>query len=109
MFGLGRGSYFSGEQAIEANIKTKILEWVGECFFDQLSGIDWKNLLGPGQQQNLEIAIKSLVLQAYGIVAMQSIAFNFNAETRAYVLTMTITTIYSPSAIISIPLPTTGG
>src|ERR1019366_10250351 len=60
-FGNGLQNYFTNEAAIEANIRSKLLEWVGDSFWNLPAGIDYLNLLSTGQQQNLVIAIKTLV------------------------------------------------
>lgn len=107
-FGKSLQDYFINEAAIEANVKTKLLEWVGDCFFNQLAGIDWKNRLDVGQQQALIVEIKQLVLQCYGVVSIVEFQANFNGTTRFDSITMTIQTIYSPSATITVTPPIVG-
>lgn len=107
-FGNGLNSYLVGEAAIEANIRTKLLEWVGNCYFNLLAGIDWKNRLDVGQQQALLIEIKNLVLNCYGVVAITSISANFNSATRFDAITINLMTIFSRSATIVLAPPVMG-
>ena len=108
IFGGGINSYFQGEQAIEANIKTKLLEWVGNCYFDLPAGIDWKNRLDIGQQAALIVEIKNMVLNCFGVVSILQFQATFNGATRFDSVQMTLQTIYSRSAIIVITPPVVG-
>lgn len=107
-FGNGLQNYFTNEAAIEANIKSKLLSWTGNCYFDLLAGIDWKNRLNTGQQANLVVELKSLVLQCYGVLSIVSFQANFNGATRFDSITMTLTTIFSKSAVITVVPPIVG-
>jgi len=107
-FGGGLQNYFINEAAIEANIRTKLLEWVGNCYFNLPAGIDWLNRLGPGQQAALTVEIKQLVLQCYGVISILFFQANFVAATRMDTITMIVKTIYSPSAQIVVTTPTVG-
>lgn len=97
LFGKGINNYLTGENAVEANIKTRILSWVGDCFFSLASGIDWSNRLDVGQQQALTEEIKSNILQAFGVVGITSVLAIFNGQTRNIRITYDIQTIYSTS------------
>lgn len=109
-FGKGLASYATAEQAIEENIKTRILSWVGDCFFALADGIDWKNRLDVGQQKNLEDEISALILQSFGVVSVDSVTLNFNPDNRLETVLYNIETIYSPSfeAQIAIAAGVTG-
>ena len=107
-FGKGLQDYFTNEAAVEANIRTKLLEWVGDCFFNQLAGVDWKNRLDVGQQANLAVEIKQVVLQCFGVVQILAFQANFSSSTRFDTITMTLQTIYSPSATLTVTPPVIG-
>lgn len=108
VFGNGLNSYFFNEAAIEANVRTKLLEWVGNCPFNLPAGIDWKNRLDHGQQANLVVEVKQLVLQCYGVVSILAFQADFNGTTRFESITMTLQTIYSPSAVLTVTPPIVG-
>lgn len=75
VFGKGRNSYLRGNEALMMNIKTRLLSFLNDCFFDTEAGIDWWNLLGGKDQKALLASIQRVVLrssQVKRIVDMQS-------------------------------------
>ncbi len=96
-FGQGINSYLRNEDAINANIKTRLLSWVGDCFFALSDGIDWRNRLDVGQQDALVEEIKSNLLQAYGVMEINDVQAIFDGDTRTVRLLYDIRTIFSPS------------
>ncbi len=107
-FGKGLQDYFFNEAAVEANIRTKLLEWVGDCFFNQLAGVDWKNRLDIGQQANVAVEVKQVILQCFGVVQILNFQASFSSSTRFDQIAATIQTIYSPSATLNITPPVIG-
>lgn len=102
-FGNGTESYAYGEQAIGLNIKTRLLSFINNCFFDMGAGIDWFTYLGlPGKQQQTVLSVQASILQAYGVVSVNSVTLNLNDQTRAAVLTFNINTIYSQNYVQSL-------
>lgn len=72
-FGAGKANYTSGNKAIGLNIKTRLLSWVGDCFFDQTAGIDWVNRLGSKNQRTLlELDLRRVTLQSEGVTGLVS-------------------------------------
>lgn len=96
-FGKGLSNYAQTEKAVEANIQTRLLSWANDCFFALASGVDWLSLLDVGQQNNMIEAIKSNILNAFGVVGVNSVEAIFDAEARHINITYNIQTIYSPS------------
>ena len=93
-FGNGLANYVSGNQAIGLNIQTRIQSFLGDCFFDTGAGIDWANRLGSKNQLTLlEIDLKRIILQSYGVVGI--VAFNPVLTGRSFTLSCTINTIFS--------------
>lgn len=75
VFGKGRNSYLRGNDALMMNIKTRLMSFLNDCFFDTAAGIDWWNLLGAKDQKALIASIQRVVLrssQVKRIVDMQS-------------------------------------
>lgn len=75
VFGKGRNSYLRDTDALMMNIKTRLLSFLGDCFFDAEAGIDWWNLLGGKDQKALLASIQRVVLRSSNvkrIVEMQS-------------------------------------
>ena len=92
-YGAGKGSYLTDEAAIEQNIATCCREWLNDCFFAMDRGIDWTNLLEHNQKDNLDQALRGVILSSYGVVGLNSLTLAFDG--RAYSFTYNIDTIYS--------------
>lgn len=96
-WGSGKANYVSGNAAIGLNIETRILSWVGDCFFDMGCGIDWTNLLGSlGQENMLNLNLRRLILQSYGVTGINSFFVTLNAQ-RLFKAEYDISTVYSAS------------
>lgn len=97
LFGKGTSDYLTGDAAIRLNIKTRLLSWVGDCFFALQEGIDWKGRLDVGQQKALTEEVKSSLLRSFGVVGVNTVSVAFQTGTRLFTITYDIQTIYSPS------------
>lgn len=94
VFGRGLQNMTRENQAIGLNIKTRILSWVGDCFFDMNAGIDWVNRLGSKNQRALlELDLKRIILQSEGVTGI--IAFDTSLIGRKFSASYTVSTIYS--------------
>lgn len=95
-FGAGLNNYASGDQAIGLNIQTRYKSWIGDCFFDQKTGIDWANRLGSKNQRDLlESDIKKLISQSFGVTGINS--FVTTLDDRNFTAVYNIRTIFSAS------------
>ncbi len=97
LFGKGVNDYAQNEAAIELNIKTRLLSWIGDCFFALTDGIDWRSRLNTGQQAALVEEIKSNILNAFGVVGINSVRAIFDGVTRTIAITYNIQTIFTPA------------
>lgn len=93
-FGQGINGYATSEAAIELNIRTRLLSWRGNCFFALNDWVDWLSRLDKGQENNLNQELKNVILQSFGVVAVNSFSGSLNRLTRAYVVTFNIATIF---------------
>ena len=73
MLGSGMQSYATDLQCLMQNLKTRLLSWVGDCFFDQAAGVDWINLLDYNRQAQLTSAIKSVAFKTAGVLRVNTI------------------------------------
>jgi hypothetical protein len=94
LFGSSLGNYLTNEAAIEQNIRTRCLEWVNDCYFALDRGIDWTNLLEHGQKNNLDRALRYILLASYGVINIESTNITFDSN-RKFTFTYVINTIYS--------------
>jgi len=72
-FGNGKQDYRINELCIEQNCKTRILSFLGDCFFDTEAGIDWWNLLGYGTKKALLTSLRATIINTDGVVGINSI------------------------------------
>ena len=103
-FGQGVSGYFMNEDAIEANVKTTLQSWVGDCFFAQQDYVDWYHRLDFGQEANLQTELRGVVLRCFGVVAVTSLTVSLNRDTRRALITINMTTIFSPSVALLVNL-----
>lgn len=96
-FGKGIANYAQSEAAIDLNIKTTLLSWVGDCFFDRSFGVDWIRLLDTGQQRNLQAALESTILGCTGVVGVTATSAFFAPDTRRLNVKYAVTTVFSRS------------
>lgn len=97
-FGSGKGNYISQNPAIGLNIKTRILSWLGDCFFDEEAGIDWTNRLGSKNQRALlEMDLKRIILQSFGVTGIEN--FDTLLQNRLFQADYSVNTIFSQAYI----------
>lgn len=94
MFGQGIANFIDANAAIGLNIETRLLSWVGDCFFDLNAGIDWTNRLGSKNQRALlEQDLKRVILQSYGVTGI--VSFDTVLTGRSFTANYTVDTIFS--------------
>lgn len=91
-FGKGLANYAVNEQAIEENIQTRLLSWVGDCFFALDEGVDWKSRLDIGQMDNLKNELRTVIAQSAGVVSVNSVTVTFAGGDRLFTATYNIDT-----------------
>ncbi len=69
-FGNGLGNYLTDQNAIALDVQTRLYSFLGDCFFDAESGIDWFNLLGSKNEAALLFSIKATILNTNGITSV---------------------------------------
>ena len=105
-FGQEVAGYLTQEAAIEADVKTALQSWTNDCFWSQQDFVDWYHRLDYGQESNLETELRSVVLRRYGVLSVTSLTANLNRSTRNCLITINMTTIYSPSVSLLVNLST---
>ena len=96
-FGGGLTSYAKDEAAIEQNIKSRVLSWMYDCFFAQLDGIDYANLMQKNRGTMLTKAITYQVASAFGVININSIDAVYDPVTRRLTVNYNIDTVFSNS------------
>lgn len=96
-FGLGKQDYKIDERAVAQNVKTRLLSFYRDCFFDLNAGLDWFNLLGKGTKSLLLLAIKMVISQTEGVFGVNSVDIVYDEYTRQITIKYDIKTVYSRS------------
>lgn len=96
VFGSGKNSYVTENQEIGLNIKTRVLSFLGDCFFATEEGINWWNLLEIGKQEQLENSVQETIKNTAGVTAINSVNVVMGAN-RKITITYDVQTIYSES------------
>jgi hypothetical protein len=102
-FGQGMQSYASDLKALCLNLKTRILSWAGDCFFDLSAGIDWKNLLDYNTQKQIINALKNIAFKTEGVIRVNSIVVSPITD-RSVDINISVDTIYGSSVTNAINL-----
>lgn len=66
-FGKGRNNYLKDNQALMLNIKTRLLEFLNDCFWDMDKGIDWWTLLGGKNLKSILVDVQRTILRSYQV------------------------------------------
>lgn len=98
-FGRGLQDYKIDDRAVAQNVKTRLLSFYRDCFFDLNAGIDWFNLLGRGTENLLTLAIKQCIVNTDGVVGLNSVNIDFDRMSRHITLSYDIKTIFSKSFV----------
>lgn len=96
VFGTGKNSYVTENQEIGLNIQTRVMSFLGDCFFATNEGIDWFNLLDYRYQDRLENSVQEVVKNTPGVTAINSIDVLIGAN-RKITIQYNVQTIYSQS------------
>ena len=67
VFGKGRNSYLRDTDALMMNIKTRLLSFLGDCFFDTEAGIDWWTYLGGKDKKAILASVQRTVLRSSNV------------------------------------------
>lgn len=89
-FGLQDSGYAKGSNAVALDIKLKLQEWLGDCFFALQNGIPWNVRLGSrNQKELLDTDIYNTAMKVIGVLDIadfQSQVTNYGYNSRFNVL-----------------------
>lgn len=98
-FGKGQNDYKSANNAVAQNIQTRLLSFLGDCFFDVTAGIDWFNLLGGKDQLALNLAVSATILNTENVTGILQLFLTFTPRTRSISIQYQVQTIYSTQGL----------
>jgi hypothetical protein len=104
-FGQGKQNYLFSWKAINQNIQTRLLEFFNNAFWNMNAGADWPRLLGtPGTKQEIVLTCRAIILQSYGVNAVNSLSMAYLGSTRSISMEFNISTIYTSSFSVQMQL-----
>lgn len=100
-FGGGKNNYLRGNAAVAQAIGTRLASFLGDCFFDTSSGIDWFNLMGGKNELALQLAISAQILntQSQGmnvVTGITTLNISLDPLSRQFAVSYTASTIFGP-------------
>jgi hypothetical protein len=95
VFGTGANAYVTGKAEVAQNIQTRLLSFLGDCFFDTTAGIDWFNLLGGKNQVTLQLAVAAVILNTANVTGGLQLSVTYNEQTRNLGIVYQVQTTYS--------------
>ena len=102
-FGQGISNYLTESQEIALNAQTRILSFLGDCFFATNEGIDWWNLLDYNKQEQLENSVSATIAQTPGIEKIENVEL-INGANRLVTLNYNVYDVYSTAINGVLPL-----
>ena len=100
VFGKGLSDYLTNQDAILHNVKTRLLQWKGDCLYAEAEGVDYNNLLDVGTKNLLDSDVKRIILQSEGVIKINAFESTLDNDERAYSGEATITTIFGVDKLI---------
>jgi hypothetical protein len=95
-FGKGQNNYLTKNAAIGESIQTRLLSFLGDCFFDLGAGLDWFTFLGGDKDQlTVGLAISAVILNTQNVLGIRQLNFNLNETTRVLSIQYQVQTSYS--------------
>lgn len=93
-FGKSLNDYLSNQAAVIQNIKTRLLCFLGDCFFDITAGVDWFTFLGGSKNQiALRASISSVILNTTFVTGINQLSINLT--NRSFSVSYQAQTVFS--------------
>jgi hypothetical protein len=96
-FGAGLQNYLTGADAIAQDVQTALKSWTGNCFWSLQDFVNWTQFLDKNQEAQLLAALQNVILNRFGVVALNQLSAVLDRATRQIVVTYDVTTIYTQS------------
>lgn len=82
-YGAGKNNYLSANAAVAQTIATRLLSFLGDCFWATNAGIDWFSFLGGSKSLlALQLAINAVILNSDNVTGIITLNVIFDPETR---------------------------
>lgn len=95
-YGKGKNNYLQRQDAIAQDIETRLLEFLGDCFFNVVAGIDWfGRLSSKNNQLAIELDVGAVITNTAGVTALVQLSSVYNPVNRQLGITYEVNTIYT--------------
>ena len=99
LFGQSLNNYISGNMEIQQDIRTRLLSFLGNCFFATTDGINWYGLLGYKNNLSLTLAVSAAILNTPGVTGILQLSVSLNTN-RQFSISYQAQTVYSTTGDI---------
>lgn len=101
LFGKGQNDYKRGNDALVQVIRTRLLMFLGDCFFATDQGVNWFNLLGGKDEVAINLAVSAVILNTPNVTSLTQLSINLDSS-RLLAIVYSITSgITGPSTIVT--------
>ncbi len=100
-YGKGQNDYNTGQAAAAELIQSRLLSFLGDCFFDTGAGIDWFGYLGGKDELSLNLAVSATILNTPDqngnqiVTGLQQVSVVLNRATRNLAIQYQAITVFS--------------
>lgn len=89
--------YIDNELAVAQKIKTRLLEWFDDCFFNRQAGIDYRVRMGQrGQRALLDEDIRRIIAETEEVILLSE--YSSSLYDRDLIVNFSVYHIYSDTA-----------
>lgn len=82
-FGAGKNNYRTNLNALAQNIQTRLLCFLGDCYFDLTAGINWWFYLGSrNRQDELQMEAANVILSTENVTSIENLELNLDSNRR---------------------------
>lgn len=79
-FGSGKNNYLTQNSEVRQDIQTRLLSFLGDCFFDLGAGINWFGFLGSKNELGLNLAVSAVILNTANVVSLTQLFITLNSQ-----------------------------
>lgn len=80
LFGKSLNDYKSNLEAVKQNIQTRLLCFLGDCFFDITAGLDWFTFLGGYKNElAVSLSVSSVILNTNGVTGIKQLTIGLTS------------------------------
>lgn len=97
--GNGSAGYLQGNAAVGQQVNCRILQILGECFWDAGAGIAWYQWLGSKSPTGLALAIQTVIRNSINVtgINLPTPVFSVDPGTRAFTVNWNVQTVFTKS------------